>query len=166
MATKVMTVHPVSALTTEWLPECDFAVMNHGFMTHGRDYQIIIQDMISARPGTHRLTFTHVVRADCQTALSADGWSGSWDDIFLDYELSKDLDGYVWGTNWSLAYPGITALIGDYEADEWTRKVRRPMYAATLETDRFSLRLIFHSLRSEMVTDDTSLVKQVIIPLA
>lgn len=161
-----MTAHPVSALTTEWLPECDFAVLNHGFVTHGRDYQIIIQDSISARPGTHRLTFTHVVRADCQSALSAEGWSGSWDDVFLDWELSKDMEGYIWGTNWSLAYPGITALIDDDEAAEWGRQIGRPMYAAMLETDRFNLRLIFHSLRSEMVADDTSLIKQVIHPLA
>lgn len=161
-----MTAHPVSALTTEWLPEYDFAVLNHGFVTHGRDYQIIIQDGIGAKPGTHRLTFTHVVRADCQTALSAEGWSGSWDDVFLDWELSKDMEGYIWGTNWSLAYPGITALIDDEEAAKWGRQIGRPMYAATLETDRFNLRLIFHSLRSEMVADDTSLIKQVIHPLA
>lgn len=160
-----MTIHPVSALTTDWLPECDFAVLNHGFATHGRDYQIIIQDSIGSRPGTHRLTFTRVVRADCQTALSAEGWSRSWDDVFLDYELSKDMVGYIWGTNWSLAYPGITALIGDDEAEEWTRRVGRPMYATTLETDRFTLRLIFHSVKAEMVTDDTSLVGQVVHPL-
>lgn len=160
-----MTAHPVSALVTEWLPECDFAVLNHGFVTHGRDYQIIIQDSIGARPGTHRLTFTHVVRADCQTALSAQGWSGSWDDVFLDWELSKDMEGYIWGTNWSLAYPGITALSDDDEAAAWGRQIGRPMYAATLETDRFNLRLVFHSLRSEMVADDTSLIKQVIHPL-
>lgn len=160
-----MTVHPVTALTTEWLPECDFAVLNHGFVTHGRDYQIIIQDGIGARPGTHSLTFTHVVRADCQTALSAEGWSGSWDDVFLDYEASKDMDGYVWGTNWSLAYPGITAIIDDDEAEAWAQRVGHPMYAATLETDRFTLRLIFHSIRSEMRAEDTSLVKQVIHPL-
>lgn len=160
-----MTVHPVSALTTEWLPEYDFAVLNHGFPAHGRDYQIIIQDSIGPRPGTHRLTFTHVVRADCRTALTAEGWSGSWDDVFLDHELSKDLNGYVWGTNWSMAYPGITALIDDDEADGWTRRVGRPMYAATLETDRFKLRLIFHSVRTEMLADDTSLIRQVVHPL-
>jgi len=160
-----MTAHPVSALITEWLPACDFAVLNHGFMTNGRDYQIIIQDSISARPGTHRLTFTHVVRADCRTALSGEGWSGSWDDVFLDRDLSKDRAGYIWGTNWSLAYPGITALIGDPEATEWGSQIGRPMYAATLETDRFHLRLIFHALRSELIADDTSLITQVIHPI-
>lgn len=159
-----MTIHPVSALTTDWLPECDFAILNHGFATHGRDYQVIIQDSIGSRPGTHRLTFTHVVRADCQTALSVEGWSRSWDDVFLDYELSKDMVGYIWGTNWSLAYPGITALIGDDEAEEWARRVGHPMYATTLETDRFNLRLIFHSVKAEMVTDDVSLVSQVVQP--
>lgn len=160
-----MTIHPVSALTADWLPECDFAVLNHGFVAHGRDYQIIIQNGIGARPGTHRLTFTHVVRADCQTALSAEGWSISWADVFLDYELSKDMVGYIWGTNWSLAYPGITALIGDDEAEEWTRRIGHPMYATTLETDRFILRLIFHSVKAEMVADDTSLIRQAVHPL-
>jgi hypothetical protein len=161
-----MIFHPVSALTNEWLPECDFAVLNHGLVTHGRDYQVTIQDTISARPGTYRLIFTHVVRADCQTAVSAEVWSRSWEDVFLDYELSKDMDGYVWATNWSLAYPGITAIVGDEEASEWSRRIGRPMYAATLETDRFNLRLIFHSLRSELIDEDASLIKQVVHPLS
>lgn len=160
-----MTVHPVSALTAEWLPECDFAVLSHGFATHGRDYQIIIQDGVGPQPGTYGLTFTHVVRADCQTALPAEGWGRSWDDVFLDYERSRDMDGYIWGTNWSLAYPGITALIGDGEAEDWTRRLDHPMYAALLETDRFRLRLIFHSITTERMNDDASLVAQVIHPL-
>ncbi|WP_339914808.1 hypothetical protein [uncultured Brevundimonas sp.] len=160
-----MNVHPLTALMAEWLPDCDFAVLNHGFVTHGRDYQLIIQDCISGRPGTHRLTFTHVVRADCQTALAPSGWSTSWDDVFLDWERSKDMDGYIWGTNWSNAYPGITALNDDAEASDWGRQIGRPMYAATLETDRFKLRLIFHAVRSEKIDDDSSLIRQVIIPL-
>lgn len=35
-------------------------------------------------------------------------WPRSWSDEFSDYQRwvsAKEPDGYVWGTNWSLAYP-------------------------------------------------------------
>lgn len=161
----MVTKNPLEAVLSEWLPECDFAVLSHGFAVHGRDYDIVIQDVIGPRPGTYRLTFTHVVAANFETAVRDDVWPKSWDDIFLDWERAKDLDGYVWGTNWSNAYPGVSCLPDDPEAAKWTVRLGRPMHAVRLETDRFRLWLVFHDLQTQLVGTDTSTVGQVVFPM-
>jgi hypothetical protein len=46
-------------------------------------------------------------------------------------------DGYVWGTNWSVAYPGLRAVPDSAQAAEWSRRLGKQMFEATLATDRF-----------------------------
>lgn len=146
----------------------DVGVMSHGFAEHGRDYVFVLEDSISARPGGYRLTFTHVVELDYQTALSAETWLASWSDDFTDYqqwETAGEPDGYVFGTNWSLAYPGFDILDQDTAATSWTLKLGRPMFAASVTTDRFKLRIVFHGAHLEQISDEAPTVRQVIIPM-
>lgn len=164
-AQEVDAVNPLEEVLSEWLPQCDFAVLSHGFAQHGRDYDILVQDAIGPQAGTHRLTFTHVVAVNYETAVRDDVWPSSWDDIFLDWDQAKDLNGYVWGTNWSNAFPGVSSLLNDPEAANWTVRLGRQMHAVRLETDRFRLRLIFHSLRTEVVSRDIGTIDQVIFPM-
>ena len=56
-------MHPLDELL-KWLPAIDFAVFQHGFASHGRDYMIFIGDCLGADKGEHEITFTHCVRAD------------------------------------------------------------------------------------------------------
>ncbi|HWT52295.1 MAG TPA: hypothetical protein VN113_08970 [Caulobacter sp.] len=158
-------LNPLGVVIAEWLSECDFAVLSHGFLEHGRDYAITIQNDLGQDRGTHILVFTHVVAMAYETAVSDDAWRQSWDDVFLDYTEAVDLDGYVWGTNWSNAYPGLIAPDDDPDALAWANRVGRPMYAMALTTDRFRLRLIYSEVRSRKVGDDVSLIQQTIIPL-
>src|SRR5216683_5457042 len=57
------------------------------------------------------------------------------------------------GTNWSLAYPGIRATRDSVQAAEWSRRLDKQMFKISLETDRFFLRLVFHSIRSRKVAE-------------
>lgn len=69
--------------------------------------------MLGSDPGAHELTFTHCVRLEYETRVRDDVWSRSWSDEFVDYQAWLDAgepDGYVWGTDWSSAYPGRTRL--------------------------------------------------------
>ena len=158
--------NPLTKLVQQGFPELDFAVLSHGFLPHGRDYYLTVQEALGRDPGTHSLLFTHVAKATLETRVRDDVWPKSWVDVFLDYEASVDMDGYVWGTNWSLAYPGISSLKDDAEASHWTTRLGKPMYAAEIETDRFHLRLIYHSVRMRRESDDVSLIEKVVIPLA
>lgn len=160
-------LHPLDELLN-WLPEVDFAVLEHRFASHGRDYIVFIEDSSNANPGRHELVFTHCVRVDCETRVRDDVWPKSWSDEFTDYEkwiAAKEPDGYVWGTNWSLAYPGIRAIHNSAEAAEWSRRLGKQMFEVTLETDRFFLRLIFHSLHWRRIGEKTETISRVVIPL-
>ena len=151
-----------------WLHPVDFGVMGHGWAMHGRDYLIVVQDMLGSNPGTHELTFTHCVRLDFETRVRDDVWPRSWSDEFLEYQrwvAAGEPDGYVWGTNWSNAYPGLEARADSRAAAEWANRLGKDMSEATVETDRFHLRLIFHSVSWRKLGDDIDTISQVHIPL-
>lgn len=158
-----MAGNPLKRLLRDWLPELDFVLFQHGFADHGRDYRFVVQ-----ATGTFELTLTHVVEMQYQTRVRDDVWPVSWDDRFIDYETwqaAGEPDGYVWGTNWSLAYPGLTMPDDDPAAAKWSERLAKTMYAMAIETDRFSLSMIFHDVRSRKISDDDSIIRRVIIPL-
>ena len=160
-------MHPLEELLQS-LPEVDFAVLEHRFANHGRDYIVFIEDCLTSNKGQHEIVFTHCVRADCETRDADKVWPNSWSDEFTDYGKwvsAKEPDGYVWGTNWSLAYPGIRAIRDSAQAAEWSRRLGKPVFETTLETDRFFLRLIFHSIRSRKIDDRFDTVCHVVHPI-
>ncbi|MBA3812340.1 MAG: hypothetical protein H0X27_11990 [Caulobacteraceae bacterium] len=159
-----MAENPLRGEMREWLPEFDFGVMSHGFAPHGRDYVFILQ-----AAGTYELTLTHVVELNYQTRVRDDVWPISWNDTLIDYsrwEAEGSPDGYVWGTNWSLADPGLDAPNDDRVASKWSERLGLPMYAMSVETDRFRLSMVFHEARSTKLSDDASVVSRVLNPLS
>jgi hypothetical protein len=160
-------MHPLDELL-RWFPDSDFAVLEHRFATHGRDYSVTVEVSLCSNNGRHEIVFTHCVQADCETRVADKIWPESWSDEFIDYEKwvsAKEPDGYVWGTNWSLAYPGIQSIQESAIANEWSRRLSKPMFEATLETDRFFLRLVFHSIRSRKIDDRTDTISQAVFPI-
>jgi hypothetical protein len=168
-ASGLAVAHPLRRLLDEWLPDIDFGVMAHGFREHGRDYVLCIEvSKADVRPGQYELVFTHVVSFNYQTRVPAETWSESWDDRFTDFdswEESGQPEGYVWGTNWSLANPGIAAIDDSQEASNWAAETGKQFFEAVLETDRFAMALVFHDIRVNKISDDAEIVSQVIIPL-
>lgn len=159
------TENPLGKLLDGTLSEYDFGVLEHGFFPHGRDYRFVIQDSLCSDPGTYELTFTHVVDLKYETRVGEKVWQISWTDEFTDYAQWKSAgepDGYVFGTDWSLAYPGINA---DAEAQDWSKRLERPMFSASIETDRFYISLVFSEVRYRKLSDETGVVRKVIIPL-
>lgn len=151
----------------DWFPQLDFGVLEHGFSRHGRDYEIVVETTFGD-PGRHRLTFTHVVEASVVTQVRDDVWPESWADVFIDYgewERAGAPGGYVWGSNLSMAYPGIEITEPSAKAAAWAERLDAEMYEVSLTTDRFRLELIFHNLRTEKIDDRTDIVSQVIIPI-
>jgi hypothetical protein len=160
-------MHPLKPLL-EWFPDQDFAVLDHGFLPHGRDYSLIVETALGKDPGRHRLQFTHVVLAAYSTRVSDDAWRVAWTDVFIDYdewERAGTPAGYLWGTNWSFAEPGIRAVEPSPLAAEWSERLGQPMHELKLNTDRFSLHLVFHSLRTDKIDDRTDIVSQVVTPI-
>ena len=82
------------------------------------------------------------------------------------WEAAGNPGGYVWGTNWSLAYPGLDTPDDDATAPRWSERLGKPMYAMAVETDRFRLSIVFHSARTPKLSDDDSTVRKALIPLS
>jgi hypothetical protein len=160
-------MHPLEKLLA-WFPDRDFAVLDHGFLPHGRDYSMVVESQLGKDPGRHRLQFTHVVSMTYSTRIPSDLWRTSWKDLYVNYdewELAGTPPGVVWGTNWCLADPGIRAVDPSTLADEWASKLETSMHEVRLETDRFALTLIFHNLRMAKIDDRTDTISQVIVPI-
>jgi hypothetical protein len=160
-------MHPINHLLP-WLGNLDFAVLEHGFLPHGRDYRIVVETCLHSDPGQYELVLTHCVRLDYETRVRDDVWPGSWTAEFLDYEKWQEAgepEGYVWGTNWSNAYPGLTLVEESPLAKEWTDRIGREFFEWTLETDRFFMRIVFHDVRYQKLSDDTGTISQIIMPL-
>ena len=164
-----MTENPLIAILRDQMPDLDFGVMHHGFADHGRDYVFIVEIGGQLRPGTYELIFTHVVQLDYKTRVRDDVWGKSWGDEFTDYrawEAAGEPDGYIFGTNWSLAYPGVTVLAESAEATDWSGRLGKQMFAAKIETDRFGIVLVYSGARLRQISTDSSTVDRVVIPLA
>jgi len=163
-----MTENPLSRILNGSLSQYDFGVLEHGFAPHGRDYRFVIQDSLCNDPGTFELTFTHVVNLKYETRVAEAVWPISWADEFTDYakwKASGEPEGYVFGTDWSLAYPGISILLASPEAQDWSKRLQRPMYSASVETDRFCISLVFSGVHHRKLSDEIGVVRKVLIPL-
>ncbi len=163
------TENPLTKLLKGALSKYDFGVLEHGFAPHGRDYRFLIQDSLCNDPGTYELTFTHVVDLKYETRVAERDWPISWGDEFTDYarwKASGEPEGYVFGTDWSLAYPGINILLASPEAQDWTKRLKRPMYSASVETDRFHISLVFGEVDHRKLSDEIGVARKVVIPLS
>jgi hypothetical protein len=163
-----MSDNPLAKLLKGPLSEYDFGVLEHRFVPHGRDYRFLIQDFLCTDPGTFDLIFTHVVDLKYETRVDEKVWPISWADEFTDYDRWKaagEPEGYLFGTRWSLAYPGISILSASPEAQDWSSRLQRPMYSASVETDGFCISLVFSEVRHRKVSDEVGVVRRVLIPL-
>lgn len=151
-------------------PLFDIAILLHEFAPHGRDYVIVAEtNWTGGRAGRYQYRFTHVVVQEFETRVRDDVWQTSWDDVFTDYDAwqrAGEPDGYVWGTCWSLAYPGQTVSETTERAKAWSRRVGQPMVELELETDRFRLTLVFHGVHITKLRDEHEVIDRATIPLS
>jgi hypothetical protein len=78
-----------------------------------------------------------------------DVWQHSLDERLLDYDAyiaAPDLDGYVWGVNWQILYPGMSLVEESAEADAWSQDLGIPFHEARIETNSHNLELVFSDL--------------------
>jgi hypothetical protein len=147
-----------SAIRTAFEDVFDQAIVFHGYAKHMRDYDVFIYATADPRTGIEpehlRYRFTHCVRATVTTAVRRDVWKRSLDERLLDYEsylAADDLDGYVWGVDWQLLYPGISLLDQSAEADQWSADLDIPFHEAKIETNGHDVSLVFSDLHVDRV---------------
>ncbi|MEV4159945.1 YxiG-like protein [Nonomuraea dietziae] len=128
----------------------DQALLHHGFVDYMRDYQLVIRTTADPRTGieptTLRYLFRHCVQATCTTTVPAAIWRTSLDDRLITYETGVDLDGYVWGVNWQMLYPGATLITDSPTARSWAAAIGIDFHEVRIETNAHDLTLVFSDL--------------------
>lgn len=133
----------------------DHALVFHGFTAYMRDYELIVSLSTDPRsgiePSHRRLLFTKCVKAMVTTALTEEIWSRSLDDRLIDYNTGVELDGYVWGVNWQLLYPGGSIIEGSHDAAHWSESLDESFHEVRIGTNGHNLNLVFVDLIAETI---------------
>ena len=125
----------------------DLPIVGHGFKEYNRDYQIDVEI-----PGTGNETrsiaylFRGCVEARYEYLAPA---PISMDDTFIDWsrwQAAGSPDGYVWGVNYALGYPGWAYVKQSERAAQWEKLAGIPMHEVTIETNVYRISLVFHDL--------------------
>ncbi|MER7362643.1 YxiG-like protein [Nonomuraea wenchangensis] len=131
----------------------DQALLHHGFVDYMRDYQLVIHATADPRTGiaptTLRYLFRHCVQAHCTTTVPPGTWRDSLDDRLITYETGVNLDGYVWGVNWQMLYPGATLITDSPAARDWAAAIGIDFHEVRIQTNAHDLALIFSDLHIE-----------------
>ncbi len=142
-------------------PLFDCFINEFHFTPYMRDYDILF-DMPAFAPGKNRsyihsrwrYRFTHCVMAQVTTNVADANWRVSWTDEFTNFEAWTQAgkpEGFVWGSCWSEAYPGLTYVDDSNAAQEWSERLNQPMHEVTIETNVQTFRLIFHDVIIQQV---------------
>ncbi len=138
-----------------------------------RDYDIVTEvggtGIEEQGTGRYLYRFTHCTEAHCITAVPDDVWGQSGSDTYINYEewiQAGEPEGFVWGTQWSMAYPGLTYLEGSALANHWSGRLQMPMHEVNIETEAFSLNLVFHDVFVRRLGNEVSIIDKAIIPFS
>lgn len=135
----------------------DQALIYHAFTTYMRDYEAIVYATADPRTGippAHlRYLFRHCVEASVESTVAADTWRRSLDDRLIRYDTGVELDGYVWGVNWHLLYPGMSAVSPSARAAKWSSDIGIDFHEVHIETNAHKISLIFSELEVTEVAD-------------
>lgn len=154
----------VSSITLDDL--LDTAILTHGYFPYKRDYYFHLE-MGGIKPwaGQYLLTLRHCYEMSSQIILNSDALVESWDDCFISMEAHKNAgepEGYIWGTNWTLAYPGFSIIDISAKAEAWTQKLNKRMLEMVVETETIKMNLIFHEWSLKKMNDESGLISQAI----
>ena len=164
-----MTITPdLSNITLDSL--IDTAILSHGFTPNKRDYYFHIEALWQKEnyAGQYLVRFTHCYDLTYQTLGGTDFLKSSWDDCFSDYEewiKAGEPPGYVWGTNWAIAYPGFSNVDLSNKSLEWSNRIGREMKELLVESEVYKINLIYHEWIIKKLNDETRLISQVLFTL-
>jgi hypothetical protein len=151
----------------------DVGILQHGFAPHMRDYDVHFEALWGKvkwgdQKGTYLLRFSHCPEATTTTRVSDESWKHSWADLFIDsakWEAAGEPEGFLWGTCWSLAYPGLSYVEVSERAKHWSERLGKLMHEVAIETEAFRVHIIFHDFSVTKLSDEVQVVDKVISPL-
>lgn len=147
----------------------DVAILSHGFTPYKRDYFFHIETIWKDNlAGQYLVIFKHCYSLSYETLANGETLNQSWNDCFIDFEKylkAGEPEGYVWGTNWSNAYPGFSNLKNSVKAEKWTKELGKEMNELLVELEIYKINLIYHDWTIEKLNEKTDLITQSFFPL-
>lgn len=147
----------------------DVALLSHGFLSHGRDYYFILETNWSPpNGGRYQLLFHHCYEMSYVLEHDPQTLKRSWDDLFTNYEdwlKAGKPEGFLWGANWTLLYPGFGFVEGSEKAARWTHALGKPMQEVWLDMEIIKMTFVVHSWSIKKIGDEQDLISQALIPL-
>lgn len=138
----------------------DNELVHHGFTNYLRDYEMVVFQSVDPNPRyglvpRHvRLLFRYCTEADVRSSVPPGLWSQSLDDSLLDaHTVTRDSDGYVWGVQCQVLYPGARVIEKSKRARNWERRVGIPFHEVLIEGNAQTISLVFSDLTIEEVGD-------------
>jgi hypothetical protein len=148
----------------------DAGILAHGFTPYKRDYFFHIETLWKEPlAGQYLLLFRHCYEFDYNIVAEPKILTESWEDLFTDfekYQAAGEPEGYVWGTNHMLAYPGFRLIQDSPRAAHWTARLGKQMQETCLEAEIFQMNLIFYDWTLTKINDETNLIRQIIFPIS
>jgi hypothetical protein len=135
----------------------DNAILSHGFTDYNRDYRITAELGLGGGPaGVYEFLFRGCVAATYECMVPPAGYSVNDDFIdFEQWEAAGAPDGFVWAQPATI-YPGWQLLAHPDTATRWAARLGIPMQEILIETNAFTLRLVFHDLAIKQIVGDQS----------
>ena len=128
----------------------DAAITSHRFARFLRDYLVVVERRAEGEHGApYTYVFTRCVFAETRSVLSADTWDESWDTpTDLGSWNKTGSRGFAWGVEWANV-EGASQVPNSARAGDWSSRLHRPMREVVIETNVFTLTLVFSELRVE-----------------
>ena len=147
----------------------DCAILSHGFMPYMRDYCFIIETRWGeGYSGQYQLLFKHCYELKYKAVPSTEFIVKSWADLYTDFgewEKAGSPEGFVWGANWSMSYPGFSLVEGSKLAGKWSAVLGKEMKEIEVETEAYKLNFIFHEWTLKKLNSNSDLINKAIKPL-
>ena len=128
----------------------DHALVYHAFTRYMRDYELIVYVTADPRTGippVHlRYLFRYCVEALVESTVAVDTWRRSLDERLIRYDTGVDLDGYVWGVNSHVLYPGMSVMSPSARAEKWSADIGIDFQEVHIESNAHNISLIFSDL--------------------
>lgn len=128
----------------------DQALLFHTYAYWMRDYEMVVHCTADPRtgipPANLRYLFKYCTEARVESTVRPDVWRRSLDNRLIDYRTGVDLDGFVWGVQWSCLYPGGSIVEDSSAAARWAEAIGLDFHEVQIETEAYKINLVFSDL--------------------
>jgi hypothetical protein len=130
----------------------DQAITRHGILEYIRDYEVIGYISGMDFDSEVQFVFKGTIKVDYKVKVAPEHYSMDYRLIDLDHQCEPDYpEGFIWGVNFAVVYPGWTIHQDTSELKELEKKYGLKFYSVYFETNAYDLTITFHDLETKEI---------------